>query len=69
VMSTEEILRDNPQFLVVEMPLRSWFRNLRATHDVVAEKLAEVKLSGAGDVSCTLWKVTRVSPRPPLGAG
>jgi hypothetical protein len=66
VMSTEEILRKNPQFLVVEMPLRSWFRNLRATHDVVAEKLAEVKLSGAEDVSCTLWRVTRVSPRTPL---
>lgn len=69
VMPTEEILRKNPQFLVVDMPLRSWFRNLRATHDVAAEKLAEVKLSAAGDVSCTLWKVTRVSPRTPLQTG
>lgn len=69
VMSTEEILRQNSQFLVVDMPLRSWFRNLRATHDVVAEKLSEVRLSETDDISCTLWKVTRVSHRTPLRAG
>ncbi|MCA6116220.1 hypothetical protein J6524_15140 [Bradyrhizobium sp. WSM 1738] len=65
VQSTDEILRDNPQFLVVDITLRSWFRNLRATHDVLAEKIAEVRLSGTDDVTCTLWKVSRVRPIVP----
>ena len=65
VQSTDDILRDNPQFLVVDIPLRSWFRNLRATHDIVAEKLAEVRLSEVDDITCTLWKVSRVRPSVP----
>jgi hypothetical protein len=62
VQSTDDILRDYPQFLVIDMSLRSWFRNLRATRDVVAEKLAEVRLLGTDDITCTLWKVHRVHP-------
>jgi hypothetical protein len=59
VMSTEDIVRNFPQFLAIEQSGRAWFHNLRTTRDVVAEKLATTD-----DQSCTLWKVTSVQPRP-----
>jgi hypothetical protein len=58
VMSTEDIVRNFPQFLAIEQSGRAWFHNLRTTRDVVAEKLATTD-----DQSCTLWKVTSVQPR------
>ncbi len=61
VETTEDILRTYPQFLVIEQ--RAWFLNLKATHRVTAEKLAEVIPAGEDQVPCTLWKVTRVEPR------
>jgi hypothetical protein len=62
IMSTEDIVSDFPQFLAIEQSGRAWFHNLRATRDVVAEKLADVT-SSDGTQSCTLWKVTSVKPR------
>jgi hypothetical protein len=62
VQTTDEIVSKYPQFLVVEQPYRAWFSNLVATRQVTAEKLAET--SPADEITCTLWKVTRVSPRP-----
>ena len=62
VMSTEEIVGKFPQFLAIEQSGRAWFHNLRATRDVVAEKLAEVG-GKDGSQACTLWKVTRTKPR------
>jgi hypothetical protein len=62
IMSTEEIVRDYPQFLAIEQSGRAWLYNLRATRDVAAEKLAEVTYPDLG-YSCTLWKVTGVRPR------
>jgi hypothetical protein len=59
VMSTEDIVRNFPQFLAIEQSGRAWFYNLRTTRDVAAEKLATTD-----DQSCTLWKVTSVRPRP-----
>jgi len=61
VVTTEEILRTYPQFLVIEQ--RAWFLNLQTTHRVTAEKLAEVFPSADSQIGCTLWKVTRVEPR------
>jgi hypothetical protein len=63
IMSTDDILRDSPQFLAIEQSGRAWFHNLRTTRDVAAEKLAEVT-SADGEQTCTLWKVTGVKPRP-----
>jgi hypothetical protein len=63
IMSTEDIVRDFPQFLAIEQSGRAWFHNLRTTRDVAAEKLAEVT-SGDGEQTCTLWKVMSVKPRP-----
>jgi hypothetical protein len=60
VQTTDDILKTYPQFLVVEQ--RAWFLNLKTTHDVTAEKLAEVIPAQEGEASCTLWKVTRVVP-------
>jgi hypothetical protein len=62
IMSTEEIIRDTPEFLVIEQSGRAWFHNLRTTRDVSAEKLTEVT-SADGSQSCTLWKVTGVKGR------
>jgi hypothetical protein len=62
VMSTEEIVGKFPQFLAIEQSGRAWFHHLRATREVVAEKLAEVGTDGYH--SCTLWKVTSTKPRP-----
>jgi len=62
VITTDDILNTYPQFLVIEQ--RAWFLNLQATHQVTAEKLAEVIPSAEGEIACTLWKVTRVEPRP-----
>ena len=61
VMSTEDIIRNFPQFLVIEQSGRAWFHNLRATREVASEKLAEVGTDG--NHSCTLWKAT-TKPRP-----
>jgi len=64
VMTTDDILRDNRQFLVIETPARAWFDHLSATRIVEAEKLAQSVPHGLGDTTCTLWKVTRVgAPR------
>ena len=63
VMSTEDIVGNFPQFLAIEQSGRAWFHNLRATREVVAEKLTEVS-SNDGNPSCTLWKVTSTKPRP-----
>ena len=63
VMSTEDVVRNFPQFLVIEQSGRAWFHNLRTTRDVVAEKLTEVT-DTESDQSCTLWKVTSVKARP-----
>lgn len=62
VMSTEDIVGNFPQFLAIEQSGRAWFHNLRATREVVAEKLTEVS-STDGNQSCTLWKVTSTKPR------
>ena len=62
VVTTDDILNTYPQFLVIEQ--RAWFLNLQATHQVTAEKLAEVIPSAEDEIACTLWKVTRVEPRP-----
>lgn len=59
VMTTADILRDNRPFLVLETPARSWFVQLRATHRVEAEMLAQSASDAPGEVTCTLWKVTR----------
>jgi len=61
IKSTEDILRQHPQFLVIEESGRAWFHNLKATRDVTAEKLKEAN-TGYGS-TCTLWKVTRVTAR------
>ncbi len=61
VVTTDDILRVYPRFLVLEQ--RAWFLNLRTTHQVTAEKLAEFTPTGPDEVPCTLWKVTRVEPR------
>lgn len=61
VESTDDILGKYPQFLVVEQ--RAWFLNLRTTHQVTAEKLAEVIPARQDEAACTLWKVTHVGPR------
>jgi hypothetical protein len=63
VMSTDDVVRAYPQFLVIETTPRAWFENLRATRKVEAEKLAQSRSADPGDVSCTLWKVTRVQDR------
>jgi hypothetical protein len=55
---TDDILRKYPQFLVIDIPVRSWFRNLMATHKVVAERLTET----SDESACALWKVTSILP-------
>jgi hypothetical protein len=61
VETTDDILKAYPQFLVVAQ--RAWFLNLKTTHRVTAEKLAEVIPARDDEAACTLWKVTRVEPR------
>jgi hypothetical protein len=61
IVSTDDIVRDYPEFLVIESD-RAWFDNLRLTRDVSAEKLAEVT-TPRGE-SCILWKVASVKTRP-----
>ena len=63
VMSTEELVRTYPEFLVIEQSGRAWFRNLKATRDVVAEKLAETPATTDIPSHCTIWKVTNVGAR------
>ena len=62
-MSTEEIVRTYPEFLVIEQSGRAWFQNLKATRDVVAEKLAETPATTGIPSPCTIWKVTNVGRR------
>lgn len=62
VETTDDILKAHPQFLAIEQ--RAWFLNLEATHQVTAEKLAEVIPVGEDEIPCTLWMVRRVEPRP-----
>jgi hypothetical protein len=61
VMSTEDIVQSYPNFLVIEQSGRAWFRNLKATRNVVAEKLAETPATNDIPSHCTIWKVTNVS--------
>jgi hypothetical protein len=61
VMSTEDLVRTYPKFLVIEQGGRAWFRNLKATRNVVAEKLAETPATADALSSCALWRVTSVS--------
>lgn len=63
ILSTEDIVRDFPQFLVIEQSGRAWFHNLKTTRDIGAEKLSAVT-STDGEQTCTLWKVTSVKQRP-----
>jgi hypothetical protein len=63
IETTADILTNYQQFLVIAQPYRAWFHNLNATHQVTAEKIAEVIPTANDDVPCTLWKVTRVEPR------
>ena len=63
VMSTEDIVRTYPKFLVIEQSGRAWFRNLKATHHLVAEKLAETSTTADLPSSCTIWMVTNVSAK------
>lgn len=60
-MTTEDIIEAYPQFLVLEASSRPWFDHLRQTRNVEATKLAESIASDPGDLSCKLWRVTRVS--------
>lgn len=64
VESTDDIVRKYPQFLVIEQPYRAWFHNLLETRQVTAAKLAETVPAASDEIACTLWKVTRVAPRP-----
>jgi hypothetical protein len=64
VISTDDIVRNFPQFLVIEQPERAWFHNLRTTRNVAAEKLAESVASDPHEPLCALWKVTSVKNRP-----
>jgi hypothetical protein len=61
VMSTEDLVRTYPKFLVIEQGRRAWFRNLKATRNVVAEKLAETPATADALSSCAIWRVTSVS--------
>ena len=63
ITSTEELVRTYPEFLVIEQSGRAWFQNLKATRDVVAEKLAETPATTDIPSFCTIWKVTDVSAR------
>ena len=64
IESTDDIIGKYPQFLVIEQPYRAWFLNLATTRNIVAEKLAEKIPAGEDEISCTLWKVSRVEKRP-----
>jgi hypothetical protein len=61
VISTEDLVRTYPKFLVIEQSGRAWFQNLKATRHVVVEKLAETPATADVFSSCTIWKVTNVS--------
>ncbi len=63
VTTTDDMLRDHQQFLVIETPTRAWFEHLRATRAVEAEKLAQSVPHGPDDTTCTLWKVSSVGAR------
>jgi hypothetical protein len=50
ILTTDEILKSYPEFLVLNQPTRSWLRNLMSTQHVVAKPV-----SRAG--KCLLWHV------------
>jgi len=61
-LSTEDIIREYPQFLVVSESNRAWFHNLSNVRSVTADKLAETTDDLEGN-SCTLWLVQNVQDR------
>jgi hypothetical protein len=62
ILSTEDIIREYPQFLVVSESNRAWFHNLSNVRRVTADKLAETPNDLEGN-SCTLWYVKNVQDR------
>lgn len=62
ILSTEDIVRKYPQFLVVSESNRAWFHNLSNVKRVAADKLAETTDDLEGN-SCILWYVTNVQDR------
>jgi hypothetical protein len=62
ILSTEDIIREYPQFLVVSESNRAWFHNLSNVRRVTADKLAETTNDLEGN-SCTLWYVKNVQDR------
>lgn len=63
ILSTADIVRAYPQFLVLSESGRAWFHNLSEVKHVTAEKLAEIPDYPVGNV-CTLWHVKSVQDRP-----
>jgi hypothetical protein len=63
ILTTEEILRTMPEFMVIEQAGRAWFHNLTNTRDVTAVQLAKVTNADVTN-RCTLWKVTAVKAKP-----
>jgi hypothetical protein len=61
ILTTEEIIRAHPEFLVINESNRSWFRNLGDARRVTAEKLAEI--TDAPGHTCTLWRVKSIQER------
>jgi hypothetical protein len=62
ILSTEDIVRDYPQFLVVNESGRAWFHNLSNVSRVTADKLAETAEDSDGN-RCTLWHVKNLQER------
>jgi hypothetical protein len=62
ILSTEDIVREYPQFFVVSESGRAWFHNLSNVKRVTADKLAETTDDLEGN-SCTLWYVRNVQNR------
>jgi hypothetical protein len=62
IKSTEDIVREYPQFFVVSESHRAWFHNLSIIKRVTADKLAETGDDLEGN-SCTLWYVKNVQDR------
>jgi hypothetical protein len=62
ILSTEDIVREYPQFFVVSESNRAWFHNLSNVKRVTADKVAETTDDLEGN-SCTLWYVRNVQDR------
>lgn len=62
ILSTEDIIREYPQFLVISESNRAWFHNLSNVRRVTADKLAETADDLEGN-HCTLWYVRNVQDR------